>query len=205
MKRGKTIGLLPGRLLDKRRPIGELIEEFSTHTKANCEDRSRWAKVKPELVRRIFSTIGPDATFDSLDEDQVNTALKKMVTLGGRRKGQSLSQKSKREYIFAIKSFCRWMVKKRGASLNPLQDLEAPAAKGAPVLNRRPVKFSEFSKLVTYLRTAAPKYPHQLFAWTPEDRLMVYWTAVMTGFRAGPSGITVGKDPGHRSGNRSHF
>ena len=183
-KRYVDLGLLPSRMLDKRRPVNELVEAFATSLKNNSEDGSRWAKQWPELVRRLFATIGPDASFASLDDEKVNVALKKMNALSGRWKGQPISQRTKREYIFAMKAFCGWMVKKRGAMLNPIENMEAPTAKADPIRNRRPLSHSDFSQLKDYLRGAPPKYPHQLFPWTPEDRLMVYWTAVKTGFRA---------------------
>jgi integrase len=73
---------------------------------------------------------------------------------------------------------------KQAANTNPLEEMVAPAAKGDPVHNRRPMKIAEFAKLMSFLRTAAPKYPHQQLSWTPEDRLMIYWMAVKTGFRS---------------------
>ena len=179
-----SFGLLPRRLLDRGLPINVLIDGFALHVEAGCEDQSRWAKMWPQSVRRLFAEIGKDISWDKVDEDQVNIALKKMKALSGSRKGQPISQKTKREYIFAIKAFGNWMVKKRGALSNPFNDLQAPSAKGDPVRNRRPMRIAEFSKLAEYLRNAPSKYAKQQLDWSPVDRLMIYWTAVMTGFRA---------------------
>lgn len=192
-------GLMPRRLLDRGMPIQSLINEFAMHIQARCENRSRWAKQWPLLVHRLVDEIGKNTknakqiSFDQLDEDSVNIALKGMLALGGRRKGQPISQKTKREYMFAIKSFGDWMVKKRGALTNPFSDLNVPSAKGAPVLNRRPMQVGEFEKLADYLLKAPSKYSHQIIDWKPEDRLMIYWTAVLTGLRANElRSLTVG-------------
>lgn len=177
--------LLPCRVLDKRRPIDDLLTEFLTYSKNNCEDCSLMPKRKVAMIRRIVTAIGPDTTFEKLTQDEVNGALKKFTAQGERRKGQPISQKTRREYVFAMKSFCEWMVDFRGASSNPLRKMKAPPAKAAPVRNRRPLEVSDFSKLMDYLWANKSKYPQQKFAWTAQDRLMIYWMAVMTGFRAG--------------------
>ena len=184
-KRYVDLGLLADSVLDRRRPIQELVDAFADHVRSSLSPTSKHAKTKPEKVRRLFSAIGPNVTLEKLDPDMVNDALKEMKALGGRRKMKLLAQKTRREYIFAMKSFCKWMVVKRKAPSNPLEGMIAPSAKGDPCVNRRPLKVAQFSKLASYLRTTAPlRYSHQLYPWSAVDRLMVYWTAVMTGFRA---------------------
>lgn len=178
-----SLGLLERRFLDKRRPVDDLLNEFLIHAKAEVPDDSLTPEGKVQMIRRIFNTIGPNTTFDKVTQDDVKSALKKLKALTGRWKGQPISQKTNREYVFAVKCFCEWMVDTGRASVNPLRKHKAPSADGAQMRKRRPLEVEDFSRLMTYLCQAPLTYQGQHFDWTPKDRLMIYWTAVMTGFR----------------------
>jgi integrase len=178
-----SLGLLDRRFAERRRPIEELLKDFLAHTKLNCKGHSREAETKVVRIRRLFDAIGSTLPFKDLTPDLVLWSLKNFNALSGHRRGQSLSRKTTAEYVAAIKSFGDWMVRTGRAASNPLGGMQTLAARSAPVRNRRPLTVAEFSKLMSYLRSAADNYPHRLLKWTSLDRLLIYWTAVMTGFR----------------------
>lgn len=179
------LGLVERRYMDKRRPIDDLLTDYLLHVQMNRKKQlpTRHPEIVMDQIRRVFEKLGPNATFSNLEADKVLEAIDGFETKSGARKGERLSQKTRREYIVAMKSFTRWMVNTGKASMDPLCMLKAPAAKAAPVRERRPLSREEFAQLIDYLWNAPDEYSHQMFAWTPHDRLILYWFAVETGFR----------------------
>jgi integrase len=178
-----ALGLVEQRVLGKRRPLDSLLDEFQKFCESDNDDASIAPIVKIKMVRRILTALGSQIKISDITKESVNEALKTFVAESGKRRGLSISQKTRREYVFAIKAFVGWLVDEKGLAMNPLRKLKAPSANGDPVRKRRPIPLLEFKRLGDYLMTAPARYSHQLFDWTPEDRLMIYWTAAMTGFR----------------------
>jgi integrase len=183
VQRYVELRLVEQRLVDKRRPLEDLLSEFLVFCESSNDDSSTAPAVKIKMVRRLLNALGNNVTTKDVTLENVNAALKTFHAERGKRRGLSISQKTRREYVFAIKSFFEWLVDEKGLAANPLRKLKAPSAKSDPVRNRRPIPFLEFKKLADFLSSAPERYPHQIFNWTPKDRLMIYWTAAMTGFR----------------------
>lgn len=180
------LGLLDRSLLDKNRPLELLLDEYLFHLKANNRISSLQPQVTVNRLRRLVTAIGIGITPEKLTKDQIMGKLNTMTVLSKRkRQGHLLSQKSRREYFLAMKAFCNWMVVNKRSPSNPIIDVNPPSAKGDPIHNRRPMSVADFTKLTDYLRTAPLRRRNgYVCTWTPHDRLMTYWMAVMTGFRA---------------------
>lgn len=176
-------GLLESRYLDKRRPLVDFLPDYLRHTKADNDDSSTAPALKVGRICRVLNEVKVNALLCDVTLVAVKEVLKKLAAQTGFRRRKPISQKSRREYVFALKSFFEWMVDEGKAVANPLRKLEAPSAKGDPVRKRRPLSIDDVAQLTRYLSTAPDRYPNQRFDSTPMDRLMVYWAAVMTGFR----------------------
>ena len=178
--------LLNRRVLDRGKPLAEFLTDFEVHLRASPKLKN--GSVTPirrtAALHRLFEAVRPQATLADISADIISTKAKELIALQGRRKGEKVSQKTRREYLSDAKGYFEWMVDEGRAVINPLRKLKLPSAKGDPVLRRRPMTVESFEKLSQYLIDAPDRYLHQMFDWTSIDRLMVYWTAVMTGFRA---------------------
>lgn len=84
-------------------------------------------------------------------------------------------------YLREIKSFCRWMVRHRRMSENPLALLEAGNAKLDPRHFRRALSPQELTSILQ----AALASETVFRGLTGEDRHFLYLTAMTTGFRVG--------------------
>lgn len=179
--------LLDNAILERRKPIDDLLVEFRAYTERRCSTGARSPRTKVYRVQRLITILAAKlerpVTFQDFTLNNIEVALDEIKKSKGRGKGNIAAQKTLREYIFAAKGFCDWMVQTDRASVNPLNKLVAPAAYGNPIHNRRPLTVDDFTKLARYLTSETAIQDKRRSSWSPRERLITYWTAVLTGFR----------------------
>lgn len=177
------LGLLDKSVMDRRRPIGELLDKWrEVLTKSTT-----YAPYPHTVARhcaRTFEAIGI-ADIAGLMADgvwrDVKNALPKFYKLN-QKKPELISSRTVREHITSLKNFCNYLVLTKRILFNPLAPLRAPGQYENPVHRRCPLSVAEFHALMDYLARVEP-YPRQRVAWSPVDRAMCYLAAAYSGFR----------------------
>jgi integrase len=100
------------------------------------------------------------------------------------RLARGASVQTTNDYLSAVKSFCRWLVKDRRTGDNPLAHLEAGNARVDRRHDRRELEAEELRRLLTVTRASERSFR----GLAGPDRYALYATACGTGFRASALG-----------------
>lgn len=165
------LGLLERRRVEQHVMLLEHADEFEKVVATRRTNSPVHAKVQANRVRRIAKAMKV-RTFAEITEDDV------LRVVGG----WGLAVASRRHYLVAVKDFMKWAARTGRAAKNTLIDLKPPGQYEAPEVERVPLSVKQFQKLSAYLETF-DRYQGQQAPWTARDRLMIYWTAVKTGYR----------------------
>ena len=166
-----AIGLLDRRRFEQSKPIGEHIDAYRKAVAARKNNTAEHAKRMAANVARVCNTLNIEY-FDELDENDVLVAVNDW----------GIASATVRHYLVSCCDFCKWMVRTKRASANPMPNTPKPSPDQDEQHVRRPLTVDEFKALMAYLDTFE-LYPGQKARWTAYDRKVLYWTAVLTGFR----------------------
>lgn len=99
-------------------------------------------------------------------------------------------------YQKALKQFCRWMIKDRRATENPVAHLDGLNVRKDRRHDRRPLEVDQLRQLLDAATNGLER-----LGMTGEERAILYWLAVKTGLRAGElrslerASFNLGDDP----------
>lgn len=168
-------------LVDAHRATGSktLKDHLADFKQAILADgkTEKHATMTATRAERVFDGCG--FTFWSeVEASRVQTHLADL------RKGSDdkagISIQTSNYYLQAVKGFCRWMVKERRATQNPLAHLRRLNADTGRTFERRALSVDELSKLMTKTQSEPERY-----GMTGDERAMLYRLAAETGLRAG--------------------
>lgn len=168
-----ALGLLDQHRIERLKPLTDHINEYEKVVATRKSNTANHAKRQAANVRRLATALAATGLADMI-EDAVLSALADM----------NRSVATRRHYIVAAKDFCKWMVRSKRATKNPLAELQPPSQYADPTIERVPLTITQFQNLIAYLDTFE-RYPHQFAEWNAADRKLLYWAAVKTGYRQG--------------------
>ncbi len=185
-----SIGLIDSERVAVKKLLTKHIEDYATtlRSKGNSEKYVRLARAR---IERVFDGCGFRYWGDI-------SASKIMSFLGELRKPQKdgdktipgVSAATFNYHLGATKSFCRWMVKDRRATLSPVSHLEILNVRTDRRHDRRALTENELRRLIDATKKGAELFGRDrngIIAWrmTGGDRAMLYRLAVETGLRVG--------------------
>jgi integrase len=97
-----------------------------------------------------------------------------------REKRRGISRRTCNQYLIAVKSFARWLVREGRMSTSPLDHLGTINAKVDVRRERRVLSVEELGRLINAARGS-----HEFLGISGNDRAMLYLVAAYTGLRAG--------------------
>lgn len=171
----EEVGLVSPAEKEAKRPILEHVDDFEKHHAAS-ENTEQYAYEIIRKVKVIVEFCGwRRAT--QMRESDVESFLYDL------RKVQGRSIQTSNNYLRAIKSFARWMVRNKRMLANPLEGLSMLNARTDRRHDRRPLSDEEFALLLRAAETGPPSS-----GLLGRDRAMLYLLAGWTGFRRGELG-----------------
>ncbi len=163
-------------VIDGRRILNQLGKSLTEHLtdfyeSLRVKSGERYAKQVKSSIGHIFAECG-FVNYNDIDANRLYTFLADLEGDGG------FGQRSFNYYLKSCKQFCRWMVKERRATENPLLHLSC-ITQTEKRRQRRALTLTEQRKL---LETAETGEKHHNL--TGAERALVYRLALQTGFRA---------------------
>jgi len=166
------LGLLPSRRTDRHKTLVQWVVQWQLVVANRSPQSERHAPQQASKVKRIVAAM-ETSLYAELDPDEV------VETVNGFR----LATSTRRSYLIAMKDFSNWLSRKLRMQ-NPLADMELPGQYENPEYERQPLTIDQAQKLLAHLDTFS-RYRMQKTRWTAYDRKMIYWTALLTGYREG--------------------
>jgi len=160
-----------GVVSDTSLAIGQPLEHHLEAWYEGLLNRGRpesYAKLRGDRASKLLKVSGAKY-YSDIDAEQVQAVL---AGWDG-----EFSDYTRAHYLSSVKSFCRWMVKTRRASINPLNIL--PVSRGRPKRVRCALTEAQQGDLITGTRKLREKW-----GMSGRERSMLYWVAVATGLRA---------------------
>lgn len=189
----RRVSLIRQGLLDpaaeKRRakqaePLGPKIEEC---LRAMAADGMAPRRI-PERRQQLTAIVAGAgwSTLRDIEPKSLAAFLVDLRARPGRQTGYRMSDCTVRRYVSAIRIFVRWLVSEGCLQANPLAGLRLPSAR---VRHRRRMLLpDEYIPLADATLGGPPRC-----CLTGAERLLLYRTAIMTGFRASELGaLTIG-------------
>jgi integrase len=167
------IGLLDGERAAVTKPLSKHLDDFAESLKAKGST-SRHV----ELVKSRASKVIEGCGFQHYSSISASKVLSQINDLRQAKNG--ISAQTFNFYLQAIKQFCRWMVKDRRATENPLLHLQGLNVRTDRRHDRRALSLEE----LTLLLETATDGPVR-FNVSGQERALLYRLAVETGLRAG--------------------
>ena len=182
-------GLLQGHTLAAGTPLSEHIADWKADLLARG-NTAKHAKISAYRVESVAKACGFKFYADI-------SAAKVQQELADRRKDavdadgkpvRGLSIQSTNFYLSCCKSFCRWMMRERRATVNPVEYLDGQNVATDKRHIRRNLNQSDFAKLLTAAQAGPERY-----GMTGAERALIYELAATTGLRASELGsLTAG-------------
>jgi integrase len=174
--------LIELRLLDRPRfeqakPIETHIADWQKAVAARRHNTAAYAQAVARYVRKVCRELKVDY-FPQLTKHEVQVTID----------AWPVAPNTKRKYLMAIRDLAAWMKRDKRAQVDPLADLPIPPPQREGTIRRRAMTVDEFRYLLGHLVHLQKKggwYDDQRAGWTAEDRRIIYWTAVSTGYRLG--------------------
>jgi len=167
-----AIGLLSGERAAGGKPLRGHVEDFRQCLLARG-NTVKHADLTAQRVRRIFDGCG----FTTWTE--IAAAAVQRFLAGLRQSERRFSAQSFNHHLRAVKSFCRWMVRERRASEDPLAHLSLLNARTDRRHTRRALTPDEIRRLLETTRNQPTRY-----GMTGSERALLYLLAVETGLRS---------------------
>jgi len=174
------VGLIDGKRVSAARPLSEHLDDYEKVLKAKGNTPGHVQLTKARINRvfegcgfRFYVDISGAAVADFLDGLRQDVATEEGETKRG------ISAASFNYYLGAVKSFCRWMVRERRATENPVGHLDPLNAK----LDRRHDRRAPSADELRVLLTVTESEPER-FGMSGPARAMLYQLAAETGLRA---------------------
>ncbi|MCC7419984.1 MAG: tyrosine-type recombinase/integrase [Planctomycetaceae bacterium] len=164
-------GLVEEKTVNGPIPIEDHVKAFRTSL-GNKDVTDRQVDQVEYRVNRII-TLCEFKTAETINEAAVDDALAKL------RKEQKLSAQTSNHYLTAMRQFTRWLARHKRIADDPLTTLEKLNVQVDRRHDRRALSDDEVTKILDAARTGKVS-----FAFTGEDRLMLYALALSTGLRA---------------------
>ena len=158
----------------KNRILGPLDPNKSEYTR---KELAQTLRVNLQQVTDLLRRHRLSGTGDGKARRYPRETAARLVEI--RSKGASI--KTCNLHLAAMKSFCRWLVRDRRTSDNPLEHLNGGNVKLDRRHDRRILDDGELRRLIE----AADRSKKDFYGLTGVDRAMLYRTACATGFRAG--------------------
>ena len=168
-------GLVSPAEKEAKRPIHEHIDDFEKHHAAS-ENSEQYAYEIIQKVKAVVAFCGW-RNASQIRENDVESFLYDL------RKVQGRSIQTSNNYLRAIKSFVRWMVRNKRMVANLLEGLSMLNTRTDRRHDRRPLDENEFALLLQAAETGPPSV-----GLLGRDRAMLYLLAGWTGFRRGELG-----------------
>ncbi len=181
------IDLLSGRSNATGKTLVEHLAEF----RANLEHKGRTTAYVELVVGRV-SAVLEGCRFRFPSDISASMVEEFLSTL----KAKGKAEQTRNFYTQAAKQFCRWMVKDRRATENPLSHLTMGNVATDRRLERRELTEDEIRELLSATWSGPTR-----FGLTGEQRLMLYAVALGTGLRASelaslsPKSFNLDADP----------
>lgn len=166
------------RNLDK--PLDEHLSDFRD-AMLTKENGKGYSEITTERLKYIFSECGFEK-YSDIVANEVYTFigdLKKDSLDENGKSRRGIGQRTFNCYLKAAKYFCRWMIKERRASINPLEHLSC-VKQTEKRKKRRALTIAEQQKLID--ETSQSGFHHNM---SGIERAMLYRLAIETGLRAG--------------------
>ena len=162
-------GLIEPVLEARKEPLSRHIEAFESHLR-NRDITAKQVKEVVGKVNRIVTGCGFQ-TIAQVTGEKVEAFL-------GKLRDESLSKQTSNHYLRAIKQFCRWLVRTKRTTHNPVSDISMLNVKTDRRHDRRPLLPEEMDLLVN-----AAKCGPKIENIPGPDRAMMYVLAAWTGYR----------------------
>jgi len=167
------IGLLDGERAAVTKPLSKHLDDFAESLKAKGSTARH-----VELVKSRANKVIEGCGFQHYSSISASKVLSHINSLRQAKNG--IGAQTFNFYLQAIKQFCRWMVKDRRATENPLLHLQGLNVRTDRRHDRRALSLEE----LTLLLETATDGPVR-FNVSGQERALLYRLAVETGLRAG--------------------
>ena len=168
--------LLDGATLANSRPLAEHLADFRKAVAAKG-NTSRHVDTVVGRAERLFNACG-FAGWSDIDADRIVNHLQKRQETTKKRKG--ISAQTYNTYVQAAGQFCRWMVRERRATRNPVAHIAKLNVKADRRYERRAFAVDELRMLI-----ATAEHGPERFGMLGAERALLYHLAVETGLRVG--------------------
>lgn len=153
-------------------PIKDHLTAFETKLRTTGNNTEKHVKLTMTRVRAIIKGCGVESLAD-LDEESVEAFLFEL------RSAKGLGNRTVNHYIQAIDEFCRWLVDKKRATMNPVSGLNRLNTEVDIRHPRRALTDAEVSKLVATARASV----RTIQGYAGELRARAYTLSYLTGLR----------------------
>ena len=158
----------------KQFTIVQAVTEFSRHlANRDVSEKQVWAV--SSKIQRVMASCGYHRVIE-IRGTGVENCL-------GVYRAEGMSKQTSNHYLTAIGQFCRWLVKTRRLTENPVADLKKLNVQTDRRHDRRALSMEEFSRLLE-----ATKSGRTVEGIVGTDRAMMYVLAAWTGYRKGEIG-----------------
>ncbi len=152
------------------------VDDYHLAVKARRNNTAVHARVMAMNVLRVLRACKAELI------SQINSGdVQKVVSEFG------VCPNTRRHYLTSCKDFTDWLRRDKRAGEDPLADVPLPLADADPTFERAPLTVEQFRALMTHMRALIAKggkyKSTDMSRWPATDRMLVYWTAVCTGYR----------------------
>jgi len=171
-RRMADIGLIAIERAAGGRGLSELIDAFSQWIE-NQGNTAKQAQQQKARVSRVFMTKCQFSTFSDIDAGKVSKALAAMRT-----GPDAISSRTANFHLQACQQFCKWAVRNKLASTNPIEHLTPMKRDKSEERKRRALTADEVGRLLNV--TAGQP---ERFNMAGHERALLYRLSVETGLR----------------------
>ena len=185
-----SIGLIDPERVAVKKLLTKHLDDYATtlRSKGNSEKYVRLARAR---IERVFDGCG-FRYWSDISASKILGFLGDLRTpkKDGEKTIPGISAATFNYHLGATKSFCRWMVKDRRATLSPVSHLEILNVRTDRRHDRRALTEKELRRLIEAAKRGTELFGRDrdgIIAWrmTGGDRAMLYRLAVETGLRVG--------------------
>lgn len=181
-----ALGVEPPTKKQKTERLDSLLKQFESHLTAK-ESTNRHVSQTMKRIRLLLSSTKAK-TVDEMKSSRIADTLKVWRTIRvpdsrPNRKSQTISVETSNHYTRAIKSFSRWLWIEGKTSDDKLKSLRILNSKADRRVTRRALSDQQIAKLIEATRCSGKTYRGRTWRLSPEDRVMLYSLAILTGLR----------------------